>query len=341
MDFSPGNGSTGVTNGTWSVEQANDWYSEQPWICGANFIPSTAINQLEMWQQPTFDPVTITRELGWAAGIGMNTMRVYLHSLAWKQDPDGFRDRVDQYLAIAAGHKIRTIFVLFDDCWNGEVRTGPQPEPRPGVHNSGWVQDPGDSLVPGASGYDELERYVTDMITTFGKDSRVLLWDLYNEPGSGIRGNSSLQLLIRVFQWARAAKPEQPLTSAVWSFDQYTLNAFQLSHSDVITYHDYAAPEWHRGVLWLLKAFGRPVICTEYMARTQDNRITNITPMLKEENTGAINWGLVAGKTNTIYAWKTVIADGSEPAEWFHDLFRKDGTPYRPEETRLIRNLTS
>src|SRR4028119_578422 len=102
----------------WSVEKANAWYKEHKWITGANFLPSTAINQLEMWQATTFDPATIDRELGWAESIGFNTMRVFLHSIAWKTDSAGFKQRVDEYLGIAAKHRIKTIFVFFDDCWN-------------------------------------------------------------------------------------------------------------------------------------------------------------------------------------------------------------------------------
>ena len=75
----------------WSVEQAQAWGINTPWLRGANFNPSTAINQLEMWQAETFDPQTIDRELGWAAGIGLNCMRVYLHHVAWEADKLGFK----------------------------------------------------------------------------------------------------------------------------------------------------------------------------------------------------------------------------------------------------------
>ena len=75
----------------WSAEKANAWYANHQWIIGADYIPSNAINQLEMWQAPTFDSVTNDRELGWAENIGFNTMRVFLHSIAWKEDKDGFK----------------------------------------------------------------------------------------------------------------------------------------------------------------------------------------------------------------------------------------------------------
>ena len=114
----------------WTEQQANDWYRNQPWLVGANYIPSTAINELEMWQADTFDPQRIDLELGWAESIGMNTMRVFLHDLLWKQDAAGFRQRIDTFLTIAARHHIRPMFVLFDSCWNPNPRLGKQPSPK-------------------------------------------------------------------------------------------------------------------------------------------------------------------------------------------------------------------
>lgn len=325
----------------WSVEKANAWYAKHAWITGANFLPSNAINQLEMWQKDTFSPDLIDKELGWAEGIGFNAMRVYLHSLAWKQDPEGFKQRMDQYLTIANKHKIKTIFVFFDDCWNKQATIGKQPAPKPGVHNSGWVQDPGDPNHKEEAKFPELEKYVKDVLTKFSKDERILLWDLYNEPGNSGKKVSSLPLLKKVFEWARAVDPQQPISAGLWAWDFEELNAFQALNSDIITYHDYEAPEWHQRVLDLLKSHGRPMICTEYMARTRNSRFENVLPMLKKENIGAINWGFVAGKSNTIYQWDTPIADGSEPKEWFHDIYRQDGTPYKQEEVDLIKKLNS
>jgi hypothetical protein len=323
----------------WSAEKAHAWYAQQPWINGANFLPSTAINQLEMWQAATFDTATISRELGWASNIGFNTMRVYLHSLAWKQDPDGFKNRIDQYLNIANRHGIKTLFVFFDDCWNKIPEAGPQPAPRPGIHNSGWVQDPGQPLSTDTTLFPELEKYVTDVMTRFKTDKRILLWDLYNEPGNSGKGDSSLPLLKKVFSWARAVNPQQPISVGLWAWDLQNLNAFQMQNSDVITYHNYEDQPWHLRTFELLKASGKPLICTEYMARTRNSRFSTILPMLKRQNIGAINWGFVAGKSNTIYAWDTPIPSGEQPIEWFHDIFFPDGTPYRQDEVNLIKKM--
>jgi len=331
--------STNNTGERWSVEKVNAWYNSHKWLTGADYIPYNAINQLEMWQADTFDPQTIDKELGWAEGIGFNTMRVFLHSIAWKSDPEGFKKRVDQFLGIADRHHIQPLFVFFDDCWNKVAQAGKQPAPRIGIHNSGWMQDPGQPASNDTTLFPELEKYVTDVMTTFAHDKRILLWDLYNEPGNSGKRDSSLPLLTQVFKWARKVNPDQPISAGLWAWDFEKLNAFQLMNSDIITYHDYEEPAWHLRVIQLLKANGRPLICTEYMARPRNSRFANILPMLKKENVGAINWGFVAGKTNTMYAWDTPMPTGEEPIEWFHEIFRPDGTPYRQDEVNLIKKL--
>jgi len=322
----------------WSPQKANAWYEQHKWINGSNFIPSTAINQLEMWQADTFDPKTIDRELSYAEGIGFNTMRVFLHSVVWGEDPEGFKERANRYLAIADKHHIQTIFVFFDDCWNPNAKPGKQPDPKPGIHNSGWMQDPGRPLKTEAD-YAELKKYVVDMLTTFKHDQRILLWDLYNEPGNSNKKFKSSVLLTKVFAWAHAVNPDQPVSSGLWDMDLKDLNDIQLKNSDVVTYHCYDTPDKHQQLVEKLKLNGRPLICTEYMARPRNSTFENTMPMLKKENVGAINWGFVSGKTNTIYAWDTPMPDGSEPKLWFHDIFRKDGTPYKKEETDLIKQL--
>jgi endo-1,4-beta-mannosidase len=324
----------------WSREQAHEWYNQWGWLRGCDFIPSTAINQLEMWQAETFDTATINRELGWAKAIGLNSMRVYLHHATWQTDKEGFKDRVGQYLAIADKHGISTLFVFFDDCWNPTFQTGTQPEPKPGVHNSGWLRDPGDILHQDSTLMNTLEAYVKDVLTEFSNDPRIVLWDLYNEPGNSGYRNQSMPLLQHVFQWGREVNPSQPLSVGVWNKELLELNTFQLANSDVITYHNYGDAEDHQQWIDSLQTYGRPMICTEYMARTRNSRFDNIMPLLKNENIGAYNWGLVAGKTNTIYAWDTPMPDGREPEVWFHDIFRKDGTPYKQEEVELIKKLT-
>jgi len=255
-------------------------------------------------------------------------------------DKEGFKSRMDKYLQIADKHGIKTIFVFFDDCWNPTYQAGKQPDPKPGIHNSGWVRDPGDLLHQDSTLINLLEVYVKDILTTFKEDKRIAMWDLYNEPGNSGYENKSMPLLKKVFEWGWEVRPSQPLTVGVWKKELTDLNIFQLANSDIITYHNYNGPEEHQAAIDTLKKYGRPLVCTEYMARRNNSLFQNIMPILKKENIGAINWGLVAGKSNTKYAWSEPIPDGSEPKLWFHEIFRPDGTPYKQEEVDLIKSLT-
>jgi hypothetical protein len=323
----------------WTAEEANAWYKEQAWMVGCNFIPSTAINELEMWQAETFDKQTIDRELGWAQGIGMNSVRVFLHIVPWQTDAIGFKQRINEYLFIANKHKIRTMFVLFDDCWNDNPQAGAQPQPKTGIHNSGWMQCPGKRMHNDSSTWGQLENYTIDILTSFKNDRRIMAWDLYNEPGNSNYGITTLPLLKRVFLWAWRVRPSQPLTCGIW-FDQKDFNTWQLANSDIISFHNYENAQALVTQIKELAKLNRPLVCTEYMARTRDSRFATHLPIFKEFRVGAINWGLVSGKTNTIYQWDTPVPDGSEPAVWFHDIFRKNGKAYDSTEIATIRQLT-
>jgi hypothetical protein len=334
----------------WSIKKANEWYARQPWLIGCNFIPSNAINQLEMWQAETFDPASIERELKWAADIGFNTVRTFLHDLAWEADPDGFKHRINIFLDIASRYGIRPILVIFDDCWNPNPSLGSQPAPRPGIHNSGWVQSPGLNIVNrGESDWGRLEQYVGDIIASFADDERILLWDLYNEPGNSGNGQKSLPLVKSVFKWARAANPSQPLSVGVW-FDNQDLNEFQLAASDIITFHHYLPVDYLNRQIGELKTHARPIICTEWMARTCGSLVDTHLPVFAQEKVGCLNWGMVAGKTNTIYQWQTlpghfdssisVIEQESSPQVWFHDLLSADGTPHDRTEIDLFKKYS-
>jgi Glycosyl hydrolases family 2, TIM barrel domain len=323
----------------WSAKKANDWYQQQGWLVGSNFLPSTAINQLEMWQAETFDTATISKELHWAQNIGMNVMRVYLHDLAWKADAAGFKHRMNIFLSIADKHKIKILFTILDDCWNPDPVIGKQPDPKPGIHNSGWVRSPGKQVHNDSTQWGYLEQYVKDILETFRNDRRILMWDLYNEPGNSDYHLGSLPLLKKMFEWAWTIRPSQPLTSATW-YDNKTFNDFQLASSDVITIHNYNDAENLEKELKEKLLLARPVICSEYMARTRNSTFQTHLPVFKKYRVGAVNWGFVAGKSNTIYQWSKPVPDGSEPKVWFHDIFRKDGTPYSQEEINTIKSLT-
>lgn len=323
----------------WSKEKANQWYGGQPWLVGCNFIPGTAINQLEMWQAETFDSVTIDRELGWAADMGFNTARVFLHDLAYQADPTGFKERMSTFLRIADKHGVKPLFVFFDDCWNENPKIGLQPKPVPGVHNSGWMQSPGKGIVLDSHNKTEwgrLEKYVKDILTTFKDDPRILLWDLYNEPGNSNNKTRSLPFLKSIFSWARQVNPSQPLSAGIWSSNK-ELNSFQLSNADVITFHNYSDSAGLAKQIQQLKTNGRPVICTEWMARTRNSIAKTNLPVFKRERVGCINWGFVSGKTQTIYPWGSKPSN-EPPKVWFHDLLYPNGKPYNIEEINTFKH---
>ena len=213
----------------WSEEKAYEWYAQLPWMAGADYINAGDISQIEMWSGDAYNHDQIDKELTWAEDLGFKTLRVYLSSVVYENDPEGLKQRMDDFLTICQGHGIRPLFVFFDDCWNAESAYGKQPDPKPGVHNSGWVRDPSASLREDTvSLYPKMEAYVKDVLTTFKDDDRVLLWDLWNEPGNSNHGVSTLPLLKRVFGWAREVNSSQTVTRGVWnwSVDFATLNAY-------------------------------------------------------------------------------------------------------------------
>lgn len=348
-----------VAREKWTVQQAGEWHAAQPWFVGANYVPASAINQIEMWQEASWDPQRIDRELGWAAAIGMNSMRVFLHDQLWTNEPDAYRQRIDAFLSIADKHDIRVMFVLFDSVWDPNPQLGPQRPPIPGVHNSGWVQGPGIAGLRDTSRYPQYKAYVEGVVHAFANDRRVLAWDVWNEPDHpasqypGQEGKVELVngLLEQAFVWARDANPSQPVTSAVWSGQNWspganTLNAtqrIQLEQSDIISFHDYGWPEDFEARIAQLRPYNRPLLCTEYMARGKGSTFDGLLPIAKRERVAMMNWGLVDGKTQTRLPWDSWQRPYtlSEPAIWFHEVFRADGTPYRKAETDLIRSLTA
>ncbi len=343
----------------WTEDATKQWYATEPWLVGSNYLPAYADNELQMWQADTFDPKRIDRELGWAQGLGMNTMRVFLHDLLWKQDSEGFRQRLDTFLQICDKHKIKPIFVLFDSVWNPHPKLGRQPPPRPGVHNSQWAQSPGAEALQNPDEYPRLEQYVEGVVGAFANDTRVLAWDLWNEPDN-MNGSSYgteepknkadlvLALLPKAFAWARSAHPLQPLTSGVWHEDPSapdTLSPMakeQLELSDVISFHNYDPPAKFEEEVGWLQRYGRPIICTEYMARPKGSTFQGILPIAKRLKVGAINWGFVKGKSQTNLPWDSWQHPYIDhpPRVWFHDIFYPNGKPYRPAEVQFIRAIT-
>lgn len=341
----------------WTEREAVEWYAKQPWLVGVNYIPSDAINQLEMFQAATFNPTLIDKELALAEKAGMNTLRVFLQDQLWQEDPQGLKARLDSFLGLASSHGMKTILVLFDSCWDPDPKPGPQHPPIPGVHNSGWVQSPGRRELMDQAFEPALEAYVKGLVGTFAADDRVLGWDIWNEPDNGLgdkerdvpkKVERANWLLPKAFAWARDMNPSQPLTSAVWVGNwtdpslESTTTKIQLGESDVISFHNYGWPEHFEFRIKQLLPQQRPILCTEYMARSEGSTFDGSLPIAREYNVAAISWGLVAGKTQTYLPWDSWDRPyvKVQPSIWFHDVFRPDGTPYRQHEIDLILDLT-
>ena len=110
----------------------------------------------------------------------------------------------------------------------------------------------------------------------------------------------------------------------------------------MISFHSYDdGGEFEKRILWLTR-YNRPILCTEYMARGNKSTFQGSLPIAKKYNVAAINWGLVAGKTQTFLPWDSWQKPyvGRDPEVWFHEVFRPDGTPYKADEVELIKRLT-
>jgi hypothetical protein len=337
----------------WTVEEAAAWYDRLPWLCGFNYLPRTAVNWTEMWQREGFDPATIEQELGWAREVGWNALRTNLQFLVWLDDADGLRARLDRFLGIAARCGMRTLLCPFDDCgFSGrEPYLGPQDPPVPGVHNSGGAASPGREVVRDRSRWPELERFVTDLVSHFRDDDRLLAWDLYNEPGNeavftraaapdprGPLVEHSMALARAAFAWARAAQPSQPLTSGVWNPAWPAHNQELLEQSDVASFHHYLGLPHLRGVVETLRRTGRPLLCTEWLARGLGSTVATHLPWFREQRIGCFHWGLVNGRTQTHLPWPAFAQLGRDGL-WHHDLFHPDGSPYDADEIELFRKV--
>jgi hypothetical protein len=345
--------------GRWSTDKANQWYGKQGWLVGANYLPSNAINQLEMFQAETFSPDLIDRELGFAEKLGFTSLRVFLHDLLWKQDREGFLKRCETFLTLAEKHHIKIMFVLFDSCWHPNPKLGKQPDPLPHTHNSGWVQSPGIEAIKNPAAFPHLKEYVIDVVKHFANDHRVVVWDIWNEPDNFDGGAAKRQglepknkpqlvnvLLSQAFAWARQANPSQPLTSGVWmDSDNITqlsdCKRIQFSNSDVISFHSYGDPPSLERCLKNLAYYERPLLCTEFMARPNGSFFEPHLAMMKKAKTAAYCWGFINGKSQTIYPWDswTKTYDGPPPV-WFHDILQPDGTPFRQSEADYIRKIS-
>lgn len=352
----------------WSEKEINAWYARRDWPVGINFLPSTAVNWNELWQRETFDEETISHELGLAEGIGMNTLRINLPFIVWLYDRDGLVERIDRFLGIASKHHIQVMLTLMDDCgFSGDHPwIGKQKDPRPGVHNSQAAASPGRNIVILPALWPLVKSYVSDIVHVFRDDERIFVWDVYNEPTNdgiflddgkeahfqGPLLEMSPKLCREAVSWVRAQDPVQPLTVGAWRNMKTFLNRdvrlfdseidrLALDCSDILSFHAYSPADVIEESIALLKKLGRPILCTEWLARHAMSTVQDILPIFKREKVGAYSWGLVNGRTQTHLPWPVIMQARKDYLDlWFHDLFYKDGTPYSKEECRLFSQLT-
>lgn len=334
-----------LSSNSWLFENGEKFQSNLQWLVGCNYIPSTAVNVIEMWQDDTFEQTlqTTSIEMQSAQFIGFNSVRVFLNFILWQQDPVGFKHKIDRFIDAVILHEIRIIFVLFDDRFHGDPELGPQKPPIPGVYNSRWVQSPGQRQATNTTLYPDFKNYVQDILQYFKYDSRIIMWDLFNEPGNRHSVDEILPLLINIFTWAREVNATQPLTAGLFKYDENfnKINEFQLNNSDIVTFHHYGNLSDFINLVKMIKSkIGqKSLVCTEYMARQLDSLFETHLPYMKLNNIGALNWGLVSGKTQTIYPWWSK-PHSLPPEIWFQDIFQKNGGAFNDTEINIITNQT-
>ena len=291
--------------------------------------------RLKCGKASTWDPETIRKELGWAQSIGMNTLRVYLHDLVWADDEVGLYKRMDEFLRICDDYRVRPSFVFFDDCHYPEPKLGEQPLPVARWHNSGWRNSPARGVAlrfaEGKATDEEVARlkgYVQNTIRRFANDPRVLYWELYNEPGRGNGengdmagagskssiGEKSNRLVYYSWVWARQVNPSQPICSnSAGSIGKMNI-AINRLNSDFHSIHSYSPPDGLEKLILEYKKDGRPVVVTEWLARTRGSTVAECLPVMKKHKVGAINWGFVSGKSGTIWPWESRRTADGKPA---------------------------
>ena len=345
----------------WSKEKAWDWYQKRPWIRGCNYMSADCANRIDQWQADGFEQrlETTDRELALAAQTGFNSIRIIPEFIVWDQEHDSFLKRFDRYLDVCAKHGITCMVVLANDC----MRPKGLEINRLGRQHVAWGYHGGrklsqhDSIGIGYHVLDEPEtapRYfemVREMVVRYKNDERIIIWNVYNEVGNSGRKEITLPNLKRIFEICREIDPVQPLTCETWSLGGEIENLpeaerYALEHSDIISYHSYSDYITNIKIIRALKQLGRPILCTEWLARCLDNNVREMFPLFYIERIGCYNWGFVAGKSQTYEPWNSLWKQYEDnPNEkidftkWFHDLYRPNHKPYDPKEIEIIKSI--
>lgn len=350
----------------WSKERAWEWYNARPWIRGCNYMSADCANRVDQWQEYGFEErfETAAGELKLMAELGYNSIRIIPEFIVWKKEHDGFTERFERYIELAAQNNISCMIVLGNDCCPPKeealkrMRLGEQ-QVDWGYHGGrrisqhGRFDGIGYSLLDDPEYTEKYYEFVREIVGKYKNDERVIMWDVYNEPGNSRRSGITLPHLEKFFEIIRDIDPIQPLTVGIWSQSTELENLteaekYGLENSDIISYHNYNSYENNVRELRLLKKLGRPVINTEWLNRCGGNSVEEMFPLFYLEKIGCYNWGFVAGKYQTYEPWNGIWDGYKENPEafehfdftkWFHDIYRPSHNPYNPKETELIKRF--
>ena len=345
----------------WTPKQANEWYNGLPYLAGVNYVPSYAVNAIEVWSDETFDIKTIERELLLLKSINMNVIRIFLNDKVHQHNPDALYSKMQQLLDLCEKHDIYVMFTFFTNGGRPESNLGKQPEPVPGKHNSQWVKSPSLSVLGDDSKWGYLRDYVFGTVSKFADNKRVIAWNVFNEPGNvsstHVPGQKAMsndehvnylintkKLMEKSFKWAREANPSQPITAPIWTDDPFISKMFSgaiENNCDVMSYHCYENIVKHYNIINRLKKHGRPIMCTEWLARHSGSTFNPALQFLKANKIASFSFGLKKGRIQTHLAWPWFLNSQLKGVNeiWLHDIFDENDNPYCPEECAYIKRI--
>lgn len=347
----------------WSKERAWEWYNARPWIRGCNYMSADCANRIDQWQELGFEErlVTTEEEFKLTQELGYNSIRIILEFIVWDEQRDGFMERFERYISLATKYGISCMVVLANDCMRpksfevnkiGKQKVdlgyhGGRKTSQHGHHDEmGWhvLDDP--STAPR---YFEMVR---EIVAKYRDDERIIIWNVYNEVGNSKRDKVTLPNLKRMFEIIREIEPIQPLTAEAWRLDTQDIadlshvEQYALNNSDIVSFHSYSHYMNIVQIIHTLKNLGRPILCTEWLARGMGNNVQELFPLFFLEKIGCYNWGFVAGKYQTYEPWNGIWEQYEKNpnlnfdfTKWLHDLYRPNHRPYNPKEIELIKHF--
>lgn len=349
----------------WSNEKIWEWYNSRPWIRGCNYMSADCANGIDQWQEYQFEErfETTKKELALMSELGYNSIRIRPEFFVWEKEHDGFMERFERYIELAAQNGISCMVIFGNDCcppkeealnrlYLGEQHVDWGYHGGRKVSQHGTFAGAGYSLLDDAEYAEKHYEFVREIVEKYKNDERIIIWDVFNEPGNSKRNSMSLPHMKKFFEIIRSIDPIQPLTVGIWSQTTELKNLteaekYGLENSDIVSYHNYGTYENNIQELKVLKKLGRPILNTEWLNRCGGNTIEELFPLFYLEKVGCYNWGFVAGKYQTYEPHNSVWDNYKSEyykynfdfTKWFHDIYRPSHNPYNPKETELIKRF--